>query len=403
MDSKYTFLFLCNATIKLSCPKVCGPGGVDLKREVFRAVISIGMERMRRRLMSSLPLFVLCFTILQATAAMACVICIPYPESTNADALLESKIVVLAREDPAKPFFLEIVEVLKGSSGDTSTGVFLPSLVRRKLNIDSTGGIILVRRQAASQWEWLSYATTAYQAFARQVLANKSNWRGETGQQLRIAFFTERLNDKDTTIREQAFLEIGRAPYGSIKKAAHMVPVEHVRETLANWQLIEWHSLYILMLGQSQQESDRAYIRKRFESASFNLSAWTTAYIETHPRVAIEMIEDSYFKNEGRPRKELEEVLLALSVIAGEEMQNPFGRNTSLRRRISIAYESLLEHHPEMAGWVARELVQWRRQALVERLTNIRREYANLDSASAFAIDLYLGQAARFSVFAPSE
>jgi hypothetical protein len=95
-----------------------------LKREVFRAVLSIGMERMRRRLMSSLPLFVLCFAVLPATVATACVICIPYPESTNAVALLERKIVVLAREDPAKPFFLEIVEVLKGSSGDTSTGVF---------------------------------------------------------------------------------------------------------------------------------------------------------------------------------------------------------------------------------------------------------------------------------------
>ena len=33
-------------------------------------------------------------------AALACVICLPYPKATHADALMASEVVVLAREDP---------------------------------------------------------------------------------------------------------------------------------------------------------------------------------------------------------------------------------------------------------------------------------------------------------------
>ncbi|MGI9512367.1 MAG: hypothetical protein ACR2OL_05655, partial [Anderseniella sp.] len=71
--------------------------------------------------------------------------------------------------------------------------------------------------------------------------------------------------------------------------------------------------------------------------------------------------------------------------------------------RISNAYKSLLEHHPKMAGWVARDLMRWRRKALVERLKELRRDTATLDPASALAVDMYLGQAARFSALAPSQ
>ena len=361
-----------------------------------------------QRLSSSFALAIMGLTMLATSTTLACVICIPYPESTHADDLLESNVVVLAREDPAQPFSLVIVEVLKGSIGDVSTGVFLPSQIRRKLTLNSTDGIVLVQRRPTASWERVSYATPAYQAFVQEILANETVWRGNGGQQLRFTFFTERLNDKHPAIRQQAFLEIGRAPYSWIKRAARKVPVEQVRATLANWRLVEWHSLYILMLGQSKEEGDRAYIAKNFESAARygttrNLSAWATAYIETHPSEAIEAINERYFKNEERTRAELEEILRALSVVA--DADNPFliRRKDELRLRISSAYKSLLEYHPKMAGWVARELMRWRRKALVERLKELHRDKASLDSASALAVDMYLAQAARFSGLAPSE
>jgi len=364
--------------------------------------------RLLRRISSLLGMAILGLTMLATSATLACVVCIPYPESTHADDLLASNVVVLAREDPAKPFSLSIVEVLKGSNADVSTRVFLPSQIRRKLKLNPTDSIVLVQRQHTSNWEWVSYAAPAYQVFVREILANETEWRRDRGQKLRFAFFTERLNDEHPAIRQQAFLEIGREPYAWIKRAARKVPIEQVRAMLANWRLIEWHSLYILMLGQSKIEGDRAYIRKNFESAArygsiTNLSAWATAYFETHPVVAIETINERYFKNEKRTRAELEEILRALSVVT--EANNPllFRRKTELRWRISNAYKSLLEYHPKMAGWVARDLMRWRRKALVEKLKELRRDKAELDPASALAVDMYLGQAARFSALAPSQ
>ena len=346
--------------------------------------------------------------MLGVSVTLACVICVPYPESTNADELLASKFVVLAREDPAKPYSLTVIEVLKGSTENVSTQVFLPTPMGRKLRLNPADGIVLAQREATSGWQWVSYATPAYQTFVREILANANEWRSGRGQQSRIAFFAERLNHVDDTVRQQAFLEIGRAPYTWIKRVAQKVPVGQIRATLGNWRLTEWHSLPILMLGQSKEDVDRAYIRESFESAArfgttTNLSAWATAYIETHPSVAIERIEHLYFNSKKRKPSELEEILRALSVVAGADNPFLFRHKAGLRWRILSAYKSLLEYHPEMAGWVARDLMRWQRKALVERLKELSRDKATLDSASALAVDSYLRQVARFSAMTPSE
>ena len=49
-----------------------------------------------------------------AGAVQACVICVPYPEKTAVDFLIDSATVILAREHPDKPFSYAPVEVLKG-------------------------------------------------------------------------------------------------------------------------------------------------------------------------------------------------------------------------------------------------------------------------------------------------
>ena len=47
----------------------------------------------------------------------ACQICIPYPTKSAVDYLTEAKVVVLAREDPQRPFHYRPVRVLKGDPG----------------------------------------------------------------------------------------------------------------------------------------------------------------------------------------------------------------------------------------------------------------------------------------------
>jgi len=340
--------------------------------------------------------------MLDAPPAHACVICVPYPTTTHADVLLGSEAVALAREDPARPYHLAVVEVLTGSGGDASTGVFLPSTIRRMLAFNPADAVVLVRRKGATTWEWLSYAKPAYQEMIREILAQARDWTGERGQRRRFAFFAARLNDANAVIREQAYLEVGRAPYDWIKSAAPKVPLERVRAVLSDWRLVEWHSLYILMLGQSDVATDQAYIRHGFETAArhrltTNLSAWTTAYLETASADSFDRLEALYFANAGRSREELEQVLQALSVLANQDAVATRPRTAALRRRIAGGYAILLEHHPQMAGWVAGDLMRWRRRVLVDELADIRQGPVALEAASALAVDSYLALAPQFA------
>ena len=342
-----------------------------------------------------------------AQTARACVVCVPYPEATHADALVAGEVVVLAREDPAKPFTLAVDKVIKGSTEDISTGVFLPSAIRRRLKQNAADRIVLTRRKGEADWEWLSYADPAYQAFVRETLGLAGEWAGARGRQARFFYFANRLNDMHARIRQQAFLEVARAPYIWIKTVASRVPIERVRAVLTDWRFVEWHDLFILFLGQSKHERDRAYIRKRFESAArhrstTNLSAWAAVYIETDPAAAVERIKSWYFNDPERSRVELEKILRAFSILADEDGAFVSQRTINLRTHIADAYISLLEQHPEMAGWAAKSLMRWRRRALVKRLTEIQRDRIELDPASALAVDTYLGRVSGFIALEPT-
>ena len=46
--------------------------------------------------------------------ARACQVCYPFPKKSVADHLIESEALVLAREDPKRPYHFASIEVLKG-------------------------------------------------------------------------------------------------------------------------------------------------------------------------------------------------------------------------------------------------------------------------------------------------
>jgi hypothetical protein len=345
-------------------------------------------------------------TMLWTSAVEACVVCVPYPKTTHADLLINSEAVVTARENPAKPYSFRTVEILRGTIDDAAIDVFLDSLTRRKLNLNAQHVVVLVRANAKAEWKRVSYANKEYQAFIRTILKYADSWQGTAGGRKRVEFFSEHLTHLDQTIREQAYLEVGRAPYSWIKAVADTVPRGQIRAFLADWRLIEWHSLYILMLGQSQHPDDRAYLKDRFHSAvryhtTTNLSAWATAFVETDPMTGIDVIESVYFGNADRADDELTEVLKALSVLGSEGGGGGQSRLVDLRHRIAESYATLLDRHPHMAGWVAKDLTIWQRKALVERLAEVVENKLLPDPSSVFSVKYYLSQASRFLPFGP--
>ena len=55
----------------------------------------------------------------------------------------------------------------------------------------------------------------------------------------------------------------------------------------------------------------------------------------------------------------------------------------------------LIDVHPSLAGWAARDLTAWKDWRHADALEALREGGRQLDSASAYAIDYYVGRARR--------
>ena len=331
----------------------------------------------------------------------ACVICVPYPKITFADVLNQNESVIFARENIGEPYFFSALEVLKGAIDGDGFKAYIYSADRRRLSNNLKDVAVFGKKDSGDDWQYIAYADREYQAFIREIILHADSWKKFNGNIHRIDFFAERITNSNSRIRGQAYLEVGRAPYSSIKRIASSIPRRQIREFLANWRLVEWHSLYILMLGQSRHPEDHAYIRNKLENnAQYqikqNLSAWVTAFVESQPDTGIEEIEKLYFRTSDRTRDELEEVLRGFSVL-GSEVSIPFKPEiVDRRRRIIGSYATLLDHYPIMAGSVAKDLTSWKIRALVHTLSRIKNSEMTLDPRSMFAVDYYLSMAPKF-------
>jgi hypothetical protein len=338
-----------------------------------------------------------CFTglllvgLLYSSSAGACQICVPVPERTLADRLLEAEGVVLAREDPGRPYSLVAVEVVKGGTRDLTIDAFLNSQARRTLAAHPERAMVLVRVRGSEDWRTLGIADAEVAEVVRLIVENSGKWSPlETDNIQRLHEFAPLLGHENGTLHELAYLEIGRAPYGTIREIASKVSVDTVRSMLEDPHYMEWRSLAILMLAQTRAPADDALIRKRFADkqafgSTLNLTAWTTAYIAVDGAKAISSIERLYLSRRSRSPEELSAVLEALSIQAGD--------NPQWQKQIVATYRTLLEVHPEMADEIADDLIAWRRWDFLEQVSLARAQRKDDDPPGTHALDLYLKMA----------
>jgi hypothetical protein len=335
-----------------------------------------------------------------AQAANACQVCVPMPLKTLTDRLLEADALVLAREDPERPFHYATVEILKGDPGDTAIDAFLPSMERRMLARYPQRHMLLARAKPGGGWSALGIADADYERLVRRVLEHAGSWTPmETANRQRLAEFVPLLGHADTRLHEAAYLEIARAPYTEIRRIASVVPIETVRGMLDEPRYLEWRSLAILMLAQSERPADRERIRTTFAAkqhlgSTFNLAAWATAYLTIEGVSGVERIRHWYLERPDRSREELQEIVKALSVVAGAE--------APMREPVAAGYRTLLGTHPSLAPDVSRDLITWRRWDFVEQIRGIRAAIAKQDPLGAYALGLYLRSAAGTAPSAPA-
>ncbi|MFN0056641.1 MAG: hypothetical protein ACKV0T_31220 [Planctomycetales bacterium] len=290
-----------------------------------------------------------------AQPAIACPICMPLPRQTVADRLIAAEVVAFGRLDPEQPFSFAAVKILKGELAVSQVELFADSATRRQLAADESRRVLLVK--SPEGWENLGVADGEYQTIVERILTFAPEWGGAKGGQKRLEYFLSLWNHENRMIFEMAYLELGKAPYSSIREFGSRIPVEELQPILTQRGYLEWRSLAILMLAQRDEESTRRLITSAFEncarfSQTMHLSAWATAYVELYQSEGVEAIERLYLKNRARSPEEIRGVLTALSV---QGRQN----DAALRARIVASYGSVFSVHPQATDSIVRDLSDW--------------------------------------------
>jgi hypothetical protein len=325
---------------------------------------------------------------LLAPSARACVLCLPYPKKTTADYIVESDTVVFARENPASPFYYAPVETLKGHYDGNAIPLLVDSTTSRELRLEPALRVALAQDRPGGTWRRLGLAGSEYQAVMRVV----AGWSaGSKTLHERAVFFAPYLRHQDRALAELAFLEVARAPYATVRDLRATVVRDDIYRVIRDFTRVEWHGLYILMLGMSDRDDDLAFVRRKLATAAkygitINLGAYATAFIEMVGADAVNALASEYFAVPGRSSAELLEIVKALSVHGKDE-------RVEVRTAIVDAYGLLLEQHPELAGYVVKDLLDWKVRRFVPRLREILNSSVGLDEASELAVAMYLSSA----------
>ncbi len=348
---------------------------------------------LNRSLLSAL--LVLCLLQVQVGA---CGVCIGFPEQTATDYLLSAKCVVLARPDESDPFTFKPREMLKGRGSEEPIDLLVDTATRRRLAVDRERSVLLVQSQADGTWRSLGVASPRFEAVVRRIVTVAATWESDAGANERAEFFYALFDDSDPSVRELAYLEMGRAPYAMIRRLGKAIDVEVVMPKLTDVKFIEWRSLAILLIAQKDSPECRQRIIQALRSAerfglNMNLAAWIVAGAEVAPDETFRLLQEKYLSGDQRSVEEIAAVASALSVIGSN-------CNDQCRNQVVECYRSLLGQQemklpPGLVGQVTSNLSDWQRADLVNEVADFeKRSRKELRLAERRLVTNYLRWAA---------
>jgi hypothetical protein len=278
---------------------------------------------------------------------------------------------------------------LKGSYDGSSIDLLVDSTTSRILQVHPETHVLFVQSMPNGPWQSLGWLNGELEAIVQRVLAAGPRWKGPDAMKQRIEFFLTLVGHQDSRIRDLAYLELGRAPYTMVRQLGRVVPREAIEPMLRERRYFEWRGLAILLLAQSDAESDRQYIRESFQAAQrfamvTHLAAWAAAAIEVDADSTMDQIEENYFGQGDRTPEELKAIFSALSMHGARE-------EFALRDRTVNCYRRLLEILPELAPQVAADMHAWKRNELSDELMHVLdRRQEVMDQAGIIKVKRYL-------------
>ncbi len=338
---------------------------------------------------------VLALALLAAGPASACLVCVPLPERTLADRVMEDALMVLARPDPDDPFRYVAEVYLKGAPPAAGAERPIPFLVdsptRRRMAADEGLFALLSRETPTSDWTPLGVASPEMVSVVREMIDRAERWRVSDGGEERFAFFAELHSSPAPAIRALALAEISASPYAQIRSITPGLSRAEVVKVLRDPAMLEWAPIHILLLGLSDDPTDRQFVRSAFEAAGRSpsvstLGAWATAYLEGEGAAALDRIEADFIRDPRRPREQLTAIVRALSTFAA--VSDP-----EMRNRIAAQFGTLANTRPDLAGQAARELTLVEDWSLADVFEDLLDGGAIASPAEEFAIAYYVHRA----------
>ncbi|MFN0129307.1 MAG: hypothetical protein ACKV19_21785 [Verrucomicrobiales bacterium] len=293
-----------------------------------------------------------------AVSAEACQICLPFPNESLADHILSSTQLVLARENPDKPFTLRPTRTLaKNETTPPALELFLDTSARRQLAFNEDLSLLCGWSDESGEWRRLALYDQALAPVVSDILEKRQNWKSDP--ESRVRYFAGLLGHEETVLSDLAHLEVARAPYKQVIQFADRLPREELHRRLADLRRIEWHALYILLLAQSEDLADRQFIRDQVESnarysTTLQTAAWATALVEIDGEKGVRRLTELYLDHSNRTPEEFAAIHAALRVHGDQG-------NTELRNLIVSTYRKLLGTHPALAPALAEDLTRWQR------------------------------------------
>ena len=289
---------------------------------------------------------------ISAELALACAFHAQLPDKTIGDHLIESSVVVLAREDPAKQWTFRPLVALKGDAADAKIDLFVPSTTRRRLSKNPGDAVLLSFSAVEGTWRRLAYIRSGDRSLFERMVRNSASWSLPAGQSARNRFFAGLQDNEDRSVQQIALTELDRAPYRDLRK----LEIRQSTPVLAQglWLPFEqpWAPIRILLIGIRGDKDGRALVQKTISAAektgwSMHLGAWATALVEMDGEAGVERLRSGFLIRSEKPQQQVEAVLTALAVHGA-------GGDPELGAPIDTVISMLVQERPELVATVAR-------------------------------------------------
>jgi hypothetical protein len=326
-------------------------------------------------------------------AALACPICLPSQGGAAApfEQLASASAIVLAKPQAGSHTF-EAVAAIKGRALSVSPLEVADSPAARA-DFPAGEAAVLVRHPLAAQWRMIGAIPLERAAWLRRVAAmppapepTSDDWPA------RVRFFAPDLFVDDRFVSDVAASQIAQAPYTVMRSLRGQLDGAQLVAAADRIENIPHIPLLILLMGIVNDPPARAFVTQRLAAAGSlananELAALLTAHIEIEGEAAFPFRAAQALRSASPRPSDLGAAVMALAIL-GSAFEG------QRRDQIRQIYRAMLEERPEIAGYVARTMEDWRDWSLAEEVAQASHS-TRVDQAARLLTRSYLESAGR--------